>query len=222
VGAYVLMKVLESSPERYDLGMAILTLGKDRILKEKIARELVQPGDRVLDLGCGTGVLAVLCAERGARIWGIDISREMIRLARSRVRERGLEEKVLILETGALEISDKLPDCSFDKATATFFFSELSQQERREALRVLSRKLVDTGTLIVLDEAKPSGRAARWLIKPVRVLLILVAYALSQATTHPLVELESLLSEAGFRIVYKHRYLLGSLQLVVAAKEGEG
>jgi SAM-dependent methyltransferase len=40
-------------------------------------------GRRVLDVGCGTGRLAVALAERGARVWGVDPSEEMIRQARS-------------------------------------------------------------------------------------------------------------------------------------------
>jgi len=66
VSAYVFMKLLESSPSRYDAGMEILTLGEDKAIKGMIAAEMISPGDRVLDLGCGTGTLAILCAKRGA------------------------------------------------------------------------------------------------------------------------------------------------------------
>jgi ubiquinone/menaquinone biosynthesis C-methylase UbiE len=55
--SYVFMKVLESAPERYDRGMRLLTLGR----LERVHRDIaawVSAGDRVLDLGCGTGALA--------------------------------------------------------------------------------------------------------------------------------------------------------------------
>ncbi len=52
---------------------------------------LFQPGDQVLDLGCGTAVDAIYLAGRGVRVHGIDISPEMIESARRRVREHGLE-----------------------------------------------------------------------------------------------------------------------------------
>lgn len=43
-------------------------------------------GDRVLDLGCGTGVLAEILAERGLRVTGVDLSEEMLVIARRRCR----------------------------------------------------------------------------------------------------------------------------------------
>ncbi len=60
------MKILESRPERYDLGMSLLTLGALTKIKQQIA-EHTHPGNRVLDLGCGTGTLAQMCIERGAQ-----------------------------------------------------------------------------------------------------------------------------------------------------------
>jgi ubiquinone/menaquinone biosynthesis C-methylase UbiE len=47
---------------------------------------LVEEGDlrgrRVLDVGCGTGRLAAALAERGAKVWGVDPSEEMLARAR--------------------------------------------------------------------------------------------------------------------------------------------
>jgi ubiquinone/menaquinone biosynthesis C-methylase UbiE len=46
------------------------------------------PGRRVLDVGCGTGALASALAERGARVWGVDASEEMLAVARAAVGTR--------------------------------------------------------------------------------------------------------------------------------------
>ncbi|MGH3027940.1 MAG: methyltransferase domain-containing protein [Gaiellaceae bacterium] len=46
------------------------------------------PGRRVLDVGCGTGALASALAERGARVWGVDASEEMLEVARAAVGKR--------------------------------------------------------------------------------------------------------------------------------------
>ena len=46
------------------------------------------PGRRVLDVGCGTGALASAFAERGARVWGVDASEEMLEVARAAVGKR--------------------------------------------------------------------------------------------------------------------------------------
>jgi len=65
------MKLLESSRSRYDAGMEILTHGKDRATKGMTAAEMISPGDRGLDLGSGTGTLAILCAKRLAEVVAI-------------------------------------------------------------------------------------------------------------------------------------------------------
>jgi ubiquinone/menaquinone biosynthesis C-methylase UbiE len=46
------------------------------------------PGRRVIDVGCGTGALAAALAERGARVWGVDPSEEMLAVAREAVGKR--------------------------------------------------------------------------------------------------------------------------------------
>jgi ubiquinone/menaquinone biosynthesis C-methylase UbiE len=53
-------------------------------LFDLLAREGDLAGRRVLDVGCGTGTLAAALAERGARVWGIDPSEEMLARARAR------------------------------------------------------------------------------------------------------------------------------------------
>ena len=60
--SFVYMKILESRPERYDIGMGLLTLGSLTKIKERIA-EHTQSGNKVLDLGCGTGTLGQMCIE---------------------------------------------------------------------------------------------------------------------------------------------------------------
>jgi len=49
-----------------------------------LARIGVQPGQRVLDIGCGTGVFLQLAAQRGAQVWGLDASEALLQIARGR------------------------------------------------------------------------------------------------------------------------------------------
>jgi len=143
----------------------------------------------------------------------------MIRLARSRGSKEGVDDRVIWLELGVLELDDRLPDSSFDVVTATFFFSQLSKEERMDALEVAWSKLKNGGTLIIFDEAPPSGRFARGLVALIRILLLLLAWLIAQARTRPLSSIESMVRRTGFRIASQHRYLMGSLQLIVAVKE---
>lgn len=74
------MRILESAPDRYDEGMRILTLGRIDRAYERLASH-VEPGARVLDIGCGTGALTLRAARRGARVKGIDVDAAMLEIA---------------------------------------------------------------------------------------------------------------------------------------------
>src|SRR5262245_53884493 len=73
----------------YDV-LARLT-GDRRIKRRIVARAAIAPGHDVLDLGCGTGTLAVLVAERcpGARVVGLDIDPRILAIARRKIERAG-------------------------------------------------------------------------------------------------------------------------------------
>ena len=92
--ATVFMKWLETTPADYDRGIKLLTLGRLKPLKERIATDCVQPDDRVLELGCGTGTLAVMLAQRGAIVVGVDVSPLMLAEARRKADEADLSDAI--------------------------------------------------------------------------------------------------------------------------------
>jgi len=163
--AYVYMKVLESSPVRYERGMGLLTLGRwARVLDEVAGR--VEAGERVLDIGGGTGALAARMAWRGAWVTAVDASPAMLAEAAARVVRDGLEERVTLREMGVAEL-DSLPGGTFDVVTSTLVFSELSGDEVTYALGQCRRLLRPGGRLLVADEVAPetaAGRLGTWLL----------------------------------------------------------
>jgi SAM-dependent methyltransferase len=98
--------------------------------EEAIRRTGIAPGQRVLDIGCGTGVFLRLVADRGGRPFGLDASEALLEIARERVPEADLR-------TGEMEL---LPyaDESFDLVTGfnAFFFAADLVAALREAGRV--------------------------------------------------------------------------------------
>lgn len=72
-------------------------------------------GATVLDLGCGTGHHSVKLAERGARVYAVDLSAGMIEVARRQVKAAGLEDRVTVMEMNAekLEFADETFDVVF-------------------------------------------------------------------------------------------------------------
>ncbi len=208
----VYMKLLERTPMRYDRGMRILTLGRIDRLKEEIAKSWVESGDEVLELGCGTGSLAALLLERGARVTGIDISEAMLDLARRRLPNAEL------FHLSATEI-EKLGKGRFDRVVGTLVLSELSPEECRHVLLGAAAILKPQGCLVIVDEVRPRSLWRRTLSALVRWPVSLLTFVLTRSGTRVLPGLEGELRRAGFKLVHEERRLLDSLGLIVAKKE---
>ena len=69
--------------DRYDLVTRLLSYGQDARWKDRLTRTIApRPGERALDLACGTGDIAFRLAAPGARVCGLDITPRMLQLAR--------------------------------------------------------------------------------------------------------------------------------------------
>jgi ubiquinone/menaquinone biosynthesis C-methylase UbiE len=217
--SYVYMKVLESAPERYDRGMRILTLGRlERVHGDIVAR--LNPGDRVLDLGCGTGALAVELARKGMEVTGVDISPAMLSLAARRVREEGLDASVALRELGAVDLDTAFAEGSFDAVVSTLVFSELSDDEINYTLAECQRILRTGGQLLIADEVLPDSALGRAGTALLRLPFVLLAFVLTQNTTRRVAGLRERIEQAGFQIVDSAEYLAGTLRLFAAEKGG--
>jgi SAM-dependent methyltransferase len=83
-------------------------------------RKAFRSGDRVLEIGCGTGVDACFLASCGVRVVACDSSQQMLAVATRRVRETGNAELVQPRLLGAEEIFELRENCSFDGAFSNF------------------------------------------------------------------------------------------------------
>jgi ubiquinone/menaquinone biosynthesis C-methylase UbiE len=136
--------------------------GEKRFRAKIISAAEIQPGDVVLDVGCGTGTLAVLMAAavgtRG-RVTGLDLSSRMITRAKKKSRSSRL-----VFEQGNAE-APPYPDESFDLVTMTYFLHEMPRIARVNPLRGSLRVLKPGGRLIVVDIHRPRGRWRRGLFR---------------------------------------------------------
>ncbi|MFQ5679037.1 MAG: corrinoid protein-associated methyltransferase CpaM [Gemmatimonadota bacterium] len=222
MSTYILMRILESAPRRYDRGIRLLTLGRLEGAYDRLASH-VQDGQRVLDIGCGTGALALRAARRGARVKGIDRNPEMLEIARERAFEAGLERRTEWAEVGVAELGEEEPE-SYDAVLSGLCFSELSEDELRYALDQASRLLAPGGLLLVVDEARPRGRWRRAWHRLLRAPLVAVTYLLTQQTTRPVADLPGRVRRAGLLPVSVRSGSRGGLIELVARKPtaGEG
>jgi ubiquinone/menaquinone biosynthesis C-methylase UbiE len=207
----VYMKMLEQTPAKYDRGMRILTLGRIDRIKRRIASTWIEPGQDVFEIGCGTGSLAALMVERGARVTGIDISEPMLAVARDSAPDAEF------LHMTATEI-DKLGSERFDRIAATLSLSELSEDEQAYVLQAALNLLRPGGKLIVADEVTPDSWWQRVPFYVARWPLAALTFALTQNTTHALTGLPKRVEDAGYRVMDRESYLGGTLTLLVAEK----
>jgi ubiquinone/menaquinone biosynthesis C-methylase UbiE len=197
--------------------MRILTVGR----LERVHRDITQrlePGAHVLDIGCGTGALAVLLARKGIQVTGLDISPQMLSQATRRVREEELGHLVKLRELGAVNLDVAFDGASFDAVVSTLVFSELSDDEIEYTLAECHRILRGSGRLLVADEVLPDSALGRLSTLILRLPFALLAFLLTQNTTHRVARLGERIEHAGFRVVDGERYLAGTLRLYVAQK----
>lgn len=219
--ATVFMKWLETSPEDYERGIQILTLGRQRKAAETIARGFSGPGQRVLEIGCGTGRLARLMAERGADVVAIDASQAMVEHAESSLDGRDFAGSLSLKHLDATLIDERFPPASFDLIVASLVFSELAEEVRSRVLTACAGLLKEGGRLIVFDEVVPARALRRLLYYAVHVPMTVLTWLLTRTTTSALRDFETSLREAGFRTRVLDTYLGGSLVLYQATPDDQ-
>ena len=154
---------------RYDLTGwfcdTFLFRGQWRELRQRTANlASIQPGEQALDVGCGTGTLAMEVARRvGAtgRVTGIDPGTQQIARARSKAARRNVPIKFQI---GVIE-QIPFPDQTFDVVLSTLMMHHLPAPLKRLGLGEIARVLKPGGRLVIADfkrKQERQGRAARF------------------------------------------------------------
>ena len=131
----------------YDAMNRTMTAGLDRRWRRITAEAVVHPGDEVLDACCGTGDLAIACAQVGGHVTGLDFSERML----ERARRKAPELEWVSGDLQALQFAD----ASFDAATVGFGVRNVEDLDG--ALRELRRVLHPGGRLGILEITPPRG-----------------------------------------------------------------
>lgn len=205
MSSYVFMRLLESSAWRYDRGMRLFSRGRIVKIYEKIAAMVARPGIRILDVGCGTGGVALACAARGAEVVGIDRNADMLDVARSKTLPIGTKGTVEWLQLGAAEIEDRFEPSSIDAITACLVFSELSPDEQSYTLETALTRLRPGGDLVLADEVVPTSALRRFLLRITRAPVAVLTYVLTQTTTRSVKGLAESMRAAGYINVDEQR-----------------
>lgn len=147
----------------YDKLNHIMSLNIDRMWRRRVMRIVRRSkAHKIMDVATGTGDLAIAMAKRVDRtqILGVDLSEEMLAVARRKVEKQGLEERIM-LEKGDAENLTMVTTESIDAATVAFGVRNFENIER--GLSEIYRTLKPGGKLVVLEFSMPKNRLVRWV-----------------------------------------------------------
>jgi ubiquinone/menaquinone biosynthesis C-methylase UbiE len=134
-------------------------LMRERRFKTRLLEQAdIQPGARVLDLGCGTATLALLAKQREpeAEVFAVDGDPKVLEIARKKVASSGVS---INLDEA---LASRLPyaDASFERVLCSLVFHHLTRAEKMEALGEVRRVLAKGGSFHLVDFGPPVGLVA--------------------------------------------------------------
>ncbi|GAA2709406.1 hypothetical protein Apa02nite_079060 [Actinoplanes palleronii] len=132
--------------------------GLRRVHGELLDRAAVQPGHRVLEIGCGPGDLLLALGRRvpGAILQGIDPDPAALRKARRKGARRGVEARWDLAYADELPV----PDASVDRVLSSYMLHHLDPAQQLAAMREARRVLRPGGELHVLDADGSPGQGS--------------------------------------------------------------
>jgi ubiquinone/menaquinone biosynthesis C-methylase UbiE len=142
----------------YDFIMALMTFGRENKLRQmtvKLAR--LKPGDRVLEIGCGTGTLSLAAKAAvgpSGEAAGIDIAPEMVAAAGRKAARKGIDMSFQEASIAGIPF----PDNRFDVVMCSFMIFHMPEDVRMKGFKEIWRVLKSGGHLFILDGASSDKR----------------------------------------------------------------
>jgi ubiquinone/menaquinone biosynthesis C-methylase UbiE len=169
---------------------------------------------RILDLGCGTGemALAIARASQAVTLIGVDGDGDVLERAAGKARAAGVELEL----HEALADHVPLPDASVDCVVSTLMFHHLGPSAKRAALAEARRVLVPGGRLLICDIGRASDPLMRAAFFAVQLL-----DGFPNTRAHARGELPEIVSQAGFssvKVFGRYRTGGGTLDLIEALR----
>jgi len=189
----------------YDLTLWLLSLGRESVFRERVLRlARLSSGEQVLDVGCGTGTLAIAAKRQvgpTGTVYGVDASPEMLARASKKASKAGVE---IVLKNALVEALP-FPDGHFDVVLSTVMLHHLPGKLRRQCAVEIRRVLKPGGRVLAVDfGTSPSQRKG-------------IVTHFHRHGHISLAEILALFNEAGLKIVESGAVGISDLQFVLAA-----
>lgn len=155
-------EMFDNIAPKYDLLNHTLSMSIDRVWRRRVVGEVrrAKPG-RILDVATGTGDLAIAMARRirDVQVLGVDLSEQMLAVARRKIEVRGLDGRIVLDRGDAERLA--VADASVDVATVAFGVRNFG--DLGAGLRELARTIKPGGKVVILEFSRPRNRVFRAL-----------------------------------------------------------
>lgn len=142
----------------YDALVWVLTLGNERRFRQRLAElARLEAGQSVLDVGCGTGALAMEAkgfVGAGGEVAGVDPSPEMVARARRKAAKAGVDAR---FDAGTIEALP-FPDATFDTVLSSLMLHHLTDDGLTQGLGEIARVLKSGGRFLAVDIGATGGK----------------------------------------------------------------
>ena len=160
-------QVFDTIAPGYDRMNMLMTFGMWKYWQTVFRRLMaVEPGQEILDVGCGTADLSIIAARalagEAGHVTGIDLSQEMLDVGRIKLHRLGLADRITLLQGNALALP--FADQRFHLVISGFMLRNVSDVQR--ALQEMTRVVRPGGRVVVMELTHPENRiiAAPYLL----------------------------------------------------------
>ncbi|MBL7184003.1 MAG: GNAT family N-acetyltransferase [Anaerolineae bacterium] len=178
------------------------------VRRETVKMSDARPGDRVLDVCTGTGDVALEFAKRCDDVTGIDLSAEMLAIARRKDREGRV--RFLQMDATKLDFADK----GFDVSTISFGLHDMPLEVRGEVLQEMAR--VTRKRIVIVDYNPPPNRLLR-----VIYIAIVSLWESKYFPDFARSDFEGLLARCGLKVEAEKMAWLGFVRICVCRLDKE-
>jgi len=144
---------------RPDMTLEEAQLAKKRHIAAKL---MIEPGMKILDIGCGWGGMAMTLAEEtGAEVDGVTLSIEQLAVAKARAEARGLAQRARFSLTDYRDVSD-----TYDRIVSVGMFEHVGRPNYQDYFDGVARLLKDDGVALIHAIGRPEvGVTNAWVAK---------------------------------------------------------
>lgn len=185
---------------------------REETFKQQLIKQAnIQPGQNILDLGCGTGTLTIMIKQvhPESHVTGLDGDLEVLEIARSKAAKAGVD----IALDHSMAYHLPYPGDTFDRVVSSLMLHHLDTEDKQRTMAEVYRVLRPGGEFHIVDFGKQRGLYGK-LLSP-------FISRLEQASDNLRGLLPRMLKDAGFTQVeelVRYTTIVGSIASVIARK----